>query len=227
MPLMADQDQAAPSLVSQLRAKRSELMVLEVEATALRLFEARGFGEVTVDEIAEEAGISVRTFYRYFATKEDVLQSRIDQRAATLRAALAARPTDEPPLHSLRLAYAQAVSAEDPELRRRWTTVVAASPNVLKGVLGGILLKTQRVIAEFFAARFEVPSDSLGPLMLAAAAQGVVQAAQTHWFINGGDLASTISDGLELLERGSDSDPRTWSQTIGAPPTPRGSRAAR
>jgi TetR/AcrR family transcriptional regulator, regulator of mycofactocin system len=142
-----------------------------------------------------------------------------------LRSALAARPTDEPPLHSLRIAYAQAVSAEDPELRRRWTTVVAATPNVLKGVLGGILLKTQRVIAEFFAARFDVPSDSLGPMMLAAAAQGVVQAAQAHWFINGGDLASTISDGLELLERGIDSDPRTWSQTIGTLPTPRGGRA--
>jgi AcrR family transcriptional regulator len=218
---------AAESLVVQLRAKRSELMVLEVEAVALGLFEARGFGEVTVDDIAEEAGISVRTFYRYFPTKEDVLQSRIDQRAATLRAALAARPADEPALQALRIAYAQAVSTEDAELRRRWTSVVAATPNVLKGVLGGILLKTQRVIAEFFAARFDVPSDSLGPTMLAAAAQGVVQAAQTHWFINGGDLARTISDGLEMLERGIDNDPRTWSQTIGKPPTPRGSRAAR
>jgi AcrR family transcriptional regulator len=218
---------AAESLVLQLRAKRSELMVLEVEAIALRLFEARGFNEVTVDEIAEEAGISVRTFYRYFPTKEDVLQSRIDQRAARLRAALSARPADEPPLHALRIAYAEAVAAEDADLRRRWTSVVAATPNVLKGVLGGILLKTQRVITEFFATRFDAPSDSLGPMMLAAAAQGVVQAAQTHWFVNGGDLASTISDGLEMLERGIDGDPSTWSQTIGGAATPRGSRAAR
>jgi len=213
--------------VAQLRVKRSELMVLELEAIALGLFEARGFGEVTVDEIADAAGISARTFYRYFPTKEDVLQSRIDQRAAKLRAALSARSPDEPAFQALRLAYAETVSAEDAELRRRWTSVVAATPNVLKGVLGGILLKTQRVVAEFFAARFDVPDDSLGPMMLAAAAQGVVQAAQTHWFINGGDLATTLSVGFEMLARGIDSDPRAWSQTIGSAATPRGSRAAR
>ena len=40
------------------------------------------------------------------------------------------------------------VSAEDPELVRRWTAVIAASPNVVKGVLGGIQLKSHRVIAE-------------------------------------------------------------------------------
>ena len=227
MPFVADQDEAAPSLVAQLRVKRSELMVLELEAIALGLFEARGFGEVTVDEIADAAGISVRTFYRYFPTKEDVLQSRIDQRAARLRAALSARSPDEPAFQALRLAYAETVSAEDAELRRQWTSVVAATPNVLKGVLGGILLKTQRVVAEFFAARFDVPDDSLGPMMLAAAAQGVVQAAQTHWFINGGDLATTLSVGFEMLERGIDSDPRAWTQTIGSAATRRGSRAAR
>ena len=227
MPFVAVQDSAAPSLVAQLRVKRSELMVLELEAIALGLFEARGFGEVTVDEIADAAGISVRTFYRYFPTKEDVLQSRIDQRAARLRAALSARSPDEPAFQALRLAYAETVSAEDAELRRQWTSVVAATPNVLKGVLGGILLKTQRVVAEFFAARFDVPGDSLGPMMLAAAAQGVVQAAQTHWFINGGDLATTLSVGFEMLERGIDADPRAWSQTIGSAATPRGSRAAR
>ena len=127
---------ATPSLARQLR-KRSEMMISELEAVALRLFEERGFAEVTVDEIATEAHISVRTFYRYFPGKEDVLQLQIEQRSDALRAALSARPADEPPLHSLRLALEEVVSAEDTVLLRRWIAVVAATPGVLKGVLGG------------------------------------------------------------------------------------------
>ena len=72
------------SLAVQLRVKRSEMMASELEAVALRLFEERGFGEVTVEDIALEAHISVRTFYRYFPGKEDVLQLQIDQINATM-----------------------------------------------------------------------------------------------------------------------------------------------
>jgi TetR/AcrR family transcriptional regulator, regulator of mycofactocin system len=207
--MAATPEPPTPSLARQLRAKRSEMMVSELEAVALRLFEERGF-DITVDEVAAEAQISVRTFYRYFPSKDDVLQVRIDRRSDALRAALAARPPDEPPLHSLRVALEEVVSAEDPELLRRWTTVVAATPNVLRGVLGGIQLKGQRVIAEFFAARLGGASDALMPTMLAAAVGGMIQAAQTRWFFEGGDLAAAISEGLAVLEQGIGTDPQTW-----------------
>jgi AcrR family transcriptional regulator len=202
---------ATESLAAQMRAKRSELMISELEGVALRLFEERGFDVVTVDDIASEAHISVRTFYRYFPAKEDVLQVKIDRRARALRAALSTRPADEAPLHSLRVALEEVVSAEDPAYGRRWTTVVAATPNVVNGVIGGIQLKSHRVIAEFLGARFGVPGDDLVPTMLAAAVGGVIQAAQTQWFLHGGDLATRISEGLEVLEGGIGSDPRTWS----------------
>ena len=199
------------SLATQLRVKRSEMMVTELEAVALRLFEARGFDAVTVDDIASEAHISVRTFYRYFPAKEDVLQVKIDRRAEALRVALSARPADEPPLHSLRLALEEVVSVEDTAMLRRWTTVIAATPGVLRAVLGGIQLKSHRVIAEFFGSRLDLPDDALVAAMLAAAAGGVIQAAQTQWFLQGGELATRLSEGLEVLERGIGSDPRTWS----------------
>jgi AcrR family transcriptional regulator len=202
---------ATQSLARQLREKRSEMMISELEAVALRLFEERGFGEVTVDEIASEAHISVRTFYRYFPGKEDVLQLQIERRSEALRASLWARPTDEPPLHSLRLALEDVVSTEDTMLLRRWITVVAATPSALKGVLGGIQLKGHRVIAEFFGARLGLASDAFVPTMLAAAAGGVIQAAQTQWYFRGGDLATAMSEGLDVLERGIGTDPGTWS----------------
>jgi AcrR family transcriptional regulator len=200
-----------PSLAGQLRVKRSEMMISELEAVALRLFEERGF-DVTVEEIASEAQISVRTFYRYFPAKEDVLQVRIERRSERLRAALSARPADEPLLHSVRVALETVVSAEDPVLLRRWTAVIAATPTVLRGVIGGIQLKGHRVMADFFGARLGLASDAAGPTMLAAAVGGVIQAAQTQWYIQGGgDLATAISDGLAVLENGIGADPRSWS----------------
>ena len=198
------------SLAAQLRTKRAEMMVAELEAVALRLFEERGFADVTVEDIASEAQISVRTFYRYFSAKDDVLQVHIDRRTEALRAALAARPVDEAPLHSLRLALEEVVAAEDTALLRRWITVIQATPSVLKGVVGGIQLKSQRAMTEFFGARLGLPSDDLVPTMLAAAAGGVMQAAQTRWFFQGGDLRTAFSEAFDVLERGVGTDPHAW-----------------
>jgi AcrR family transcriptional regulator len=206
-----DDDVKSQSLSLQLRAKRSEMMTSELEAVALRLFDQRGFANVTVEEIASEAHISVRTFYRYFAAKEDVLQLRIVRRSDVLREALVARPADEPPLRSLRVALEEEFSAVDPIVLRRWIAVIADNPNVMKGVVGAIQLKIQPVIAEFFGSRLGLPGEALVPTMLAAAALGVVQAAHTQWFLHGGDLASTISESLAVLERGISTDPRTWA----------------
>jgi AcrR family transcriptional regulator len=205
-----EQDSKTQSLSLQLRAKRLEMMVSELEDVALRLFDQRGFANVTVEDIALEAHISVRTFYRYVASKEDVLQLRIVRRSEVLGEELAARPEDEAPLRSLRLVLEDEFSAVDPIVLRRWIAVIADNPNVMKGVVGAIQLRIQPVIAEFFGSRLGLPSDALVPTMLAAAALGVVQAAHTQWFIHDGDLAATMSESLAVLERAISSDPKTW-----------------
>jgi TetR/AcrR family transcriptional regulator, regulator of mycofactocin system len=192
----------AQSLAERMRAERSEMMASGLEAISLRLFEARGFEKVTVEEIASEAAISVRTFYRYFPSKADVFQRQIERRSEGLRAALAARPLDEPPLHSLRQALTEQIAGEEPELLRRWMVVIQATPSVIREVLGGIQLHTQRVIAEFVGERLSLPSDALVPRALAGAVQGVIQAAQVQWHLHGGDLATTLSESLGVLEHG-------------------------
>ncbi|MFC8045425.1 TetR family transcriptional regulator [Nocardia sp. NPDC057353] len=59
--------QAAPDL----RARRRNATRIEIRAAALTLFERQGADRTTVDEIAAAAGISQRTFFRYFGTKEE------------------------------------------------------------------------------------------------------------------------------------------------------------
>lgn len=175
-------------------------MVLEIESVALGLFEARGFAEVTVEEIAAQAGVSPRTFYRHFAIKEEVIQVRIDQSAKALRAALAERPFDEAPVRSLRRAFVEVVSVEDLQLRRRWMMLVMSSSALVRAALGGHELKLYPVMAEFFGVRLGVPAEDLVPVMLAAAAGGVLRTASTQWLFEGGSLAARIDKALEVLE---------------------------
>jgi AcrR family transcriptional regulator len=203
------------------------MMLSELEKVALQLFDQRGFANVTVEEIASEAHISVRTFYRYFAAKDDVLQLRINRRSEVLRAALAARPSDEPPLRSLRVALEEEFSAADPIVLRRWIAVISDNPTVMKGVVGAIQLKIHPVIAEFFGSRLGLPSQALVPTMLAAAVMGVVQAAHTQWFLHDGDLANTISESLAVLERGISTDPDTWAPAADAATTRRATGRSR
>ena len=193
----------ASSLVQRARKTRTNVMIAHIEAAALAMFLERGFASVTVEEIAVAAQISPRTFYRYFPVKEDVLQVRIRQRAEALRDALAERSgTDEPLLHSVRMAIEAVLASEDVVLLKRWITVVAATPNVLKTVLGAKILALNAVLAEFFGARLGAPAEALAPEMLAAAVSGIIQAAQTRWHFRGGSLPRLVSESLRVLEDG-------------------------
>ena len=88
-----------------LRQRRRAFTADEIERVAIELFAARGFDEVTVDEIAEAAGISPRTFFRYFPTKADVVRAHQRRLVDRLVRALAARPADEGPVTALREAF--------------------------------------------------------------------------------------------------------------------------
>src|SRR5690606_34331407 len=93
-----------------LRARNRDRNRAEVAAVALDLFDRRGFDEVTVDEIAEAAGISRRTFFRYFESKEDAALPAEEERLETLCELLAARPPDEPVLAAIRHATVEIVA---------------------------------------------------------------------------------------------------------------------
>jgi AcrR family transcriptional regulator len=212
------------TLSEQLRSKHGEMMTLALEGVALRLFDERGFADVTVDEIAAQAHISVRTFYRYFSTKEQLLQVRIDQRSMALTAALAARPDDEALPLSLRTAFTQVFEAEDPELLRCWIAVIETSRELIPGVLGGVHLKVQTVVAAFLARRSGLGDDAVAPRMLAAAISGVVQASLFRWFTGARDLPSALTEGLGALELFG-RDPSSWEDAIGPVPSPLATRS--
>src|ERR1039458_5618949 len=70
--------------------------------TALDLFEAKGYEHTAVHEITDAVDVSERTFFRYFASKEDLALSFIQEGAQLVRERLAARPPEEAPLDAPR-----------------------------------------------------------------------------------------------------------------------------
>lgn len=78
-----------------LNERRKAATRLEIAEIALGLFVRDGYGRVTAELIAEEAGVSLRTFYRYFSTKDEVLGPIVEERVGRFVDALADRPAEE------------------------------------------------------------------------------------------------------------------------------------
>ncbi|GAA0426243.1 TetR family transcriptional regulator [Streptomyces luteireticuli] len=94
-----------------LAQRKRQLVSDELTEAALQLLALKGFDAVTVDEIVSTAGVSKRTFFRYFASKEDVVVQFLADLGAGMRAELAARPPAESPSVALRNAVWASVNA--------------------------------------------------------------------------------------------------------------------
>jgi AcrR family transcriptional regulator len=75
------------------------------------MFDARGYETTTVDDIARGAGVSRRTFFRYFSSKEDVVVETSNALAEDMLTAFSRRPDREPPLVSIHRALLSVVES--------------------------------------------------------------------------------------------------------------------
>jgi AcrR family transcriptional regulator len=111
---------------------RAELTML-----AQDLVVAQGYDETTVDDIAAAAGMSRRTLFRYFASKEDLVLGKYEILGDRLAEALAARPHDEPIWLSLRRAFDIVVEyfADDPDATRTvaMERIIQGNPALTQG----------------------------------------------------------------------------------------------
>ncbi|MEV0119278.1 TetR family transcriptional regulator [Streptomyces sp. NPDC050844] len=94
-----------------LAQRKRQLVADELTGAALRLLARKGFDAVTVDEIVATAGVSKRTFFRYFASKEDVVVQFLADMGADMRAELAGRPSPESLSAALRHTVLVSVNA--------------------------------------------------------------------------------------------------------------------
>jgi AcrR family transcriptional regulator len=120
------------ALVTGLRERKKERTRDALAGSALGLFEQRGFDHVTVEEIAASCEVSPRTFFRYFASKEDVLFADSDERCTDLLGALSEQQPDASPLRALEGAVKSLTEdyAEQHDVLRARHRVVRDTPSL-------------------------------------------------------------------------------------------------
>jgi len=155
----------------------------ELGEAAVRLFTERGFAETTAREIAAAVGVSERTFFRYFASKEDVVVGVLDDLGIELAARLAGRPADEPPFIALRRSFDLMTEtlARDPEWSLAMLHLTHQVPALRAGQVEKQDLWATR-LADELAHRIGVDASlDLRPRLYAATALSALDVAVSHW----------------------------------------------
>lgn len=191
----------------QLAERRRRLLREEISRVAVNLFAEKGFDNVTVSEIATAAGLSERTFFRYFATKDDVLLEYEQHLWLRLGDALAARPSGEGPVTALREAFL-ATSHVEPQNRDRVLQlgrILAQAPDLQARSHGRRLVDDDEIV-ELVAKRIGGPrAKSRAIARVIVAAMNAVAATEFNaWVTTGGrgDPAQRIGEALRMLEEG-------------------------
>jgi AcrR family transcriptional regulator len=178
-----------------LRERKKLATRRQLRRAALELVGERGLSDVTVEDIAEAADVSPRTFFNYFPSKEAALFGGEPDRADTLRDRVARQAPGAPALDVLRMVLAQDAEAMADELRSlggdpadwlRRMKVARTDPHV-RAAHASQMAMIERAIGEGLATRLGAdPETDLYPWVLAAAAVGVVRACMAFWAGSGG-----------------------------------------
>jgi mycofactocin system transcriptional regulator len=176
----------------------------ELEVVALRLFTDQGFDDTTVEQIAAAAGVSRRTFFRYFDSKAAVLWHEFDGEVEALSAAFAAVPFEKPMMAAITdvIVGVNRYRAEDvPELRMRINLI--GSVPALQASAAPHYDAWERAVSEFAARRTGQGPDSLVPLAIGRTTLAACRAAFDHWVSRAdADLTVYLAEALAALARG-------------------------
>lgn len=170
----------------------------------MALFARHGFEDTTVEQIAAASGVSVRTFFRYFASKRHVLFGDVAyRRISVLSERLALRPSEEDPLESVRVVLDSLDFTDPAELDQIRTRMALMQEQ--PSLLGTYLLinhELQRQVAAFVAQRSGLDPLHPYPMIVSTAASGAWDVALWAWASGSGDLTEVRRRAFDQLTRG-------------------------
>ncbi|MEV4354347.1 TetR/AcrR family transcriptional regulator [Nonomuraea sp. NPDC049625] len=193
-----------------LRERKKEQTRRRIAEVALRLFDERGYDAVTVNEIAEAAGVAKVTLFNYFPTKDCLVTEGVKE---DLAAIVAGRGEGRSPLQALREHYrsmaARGAGAVDVEALLARVRVIGSSP-ALMGALHAMHMSERHELAEALGEAY--PGDDLTARLMAGQITAAVTTIQEAFFHRiatgepleeaGRRLAGDVELAFDLLEHG-------------------------
>lgn len=195
------EDAASP--VGRRQRKRDRTRNALMQA-ALRLFAERGYDATTIEDITDAADVAPRTFFHYFASKDDVLFGGHEERREVLIQEFRSQVEHHPVPEALRQALLTIADAfeDDPDffLRRaqlytKWQPLRSAVLRVNEALVEGLT----EVLGEQLGLD---PRRTLAPRLIATFANGATRCAIDTWVASGGkaDLRALVAEALRVAE---------------------------
>jgi AcrR family transcriptional regulator len=171
--------------------RRRNLLLAQYEQIAWKIFAERGFREVTVDEIAETAGVSARTLFRYFPTKEDFLLGFTRRGLQALVDLIAELEPSPDPVRSVwRLIRSHSLQdPQDVRLLTLWRRAAGDAPEIHARVRGERVHALTEAVMDYCAkSKGGAGSDDPEPRLQAGMVVGVEMAVIELWGRSGLEL---------------------------------------
>jgi TetR/AcrR family transcriptional regulator, regulator of mycofactocin system len=185
----------SPATASTTRGRQPE-SIEAIEKVALELFRERGFEETPVEDIAAAAGISRRTFFRYFGSKNDVVFGNFELLLQDFEEWLASQPDERPMFEVIADATMQfnRVHSDGPAAHRERMELILHTP-ALRANAALRNAEWLAVVVRYAARRMDAHAEDLGPQLAGHVALGAANAAYEQW------LHDESSDLDELVHR--------------------------
>ena len=193
-------------MTTGLRERKKLATRAALHEAALQLVAERGLDHVSIDDIAERADVSPRTFFNYFSSKDDAVLGLDPDSSAHQVAAFLARPAEEGPVEALRaVARAQAEEmATETDVWPLRLKVIDTTPALL-GRLAAVFGEGERVMAQAIAERTGTRTGADAyPTLLAGVAGVAMRTALHRWFASDftAALPDLVDEAWDALEAG-------------------------
>jgi AcrR family transcriptional regulator len=185
-----------------LRERKKVATREALRRAAVTLYRRYGPDKVTVDDICAAADVSPRTFFNYFATKDEAVFA-LEVDPADIRQRIIDRPGDEQPLDAVRRVFADVFTrlvCSETWLHR--TLLLRERPE-LASRSGHLGRAHERAIAAAIAVRTGRPIDDLYVRTASAAAYATLRAVVACWHPDGGqDILGILNQAIDMVEDG-------------------------